>query len=71
MIPTDKDILTALTYCGISDGDLCGMCWYSRITGGGCRKQLTHDAVNRMKELIQENEQLKRKKVDEDGDVDA
>lgn len=59
--PSDKDILTALTYCGISDGDLCGMCWYSRFTGGTCRKTLNHDAVNRMKELLQENEKLKKR----------
>ena len=58
MNPTDNDILTALVYCGISNGDLCGMCWYSRIGGGECMKRLTHDAVTRMKELIKENEQL-------------
>ena len=52
--PSDRDILTALTYCGVSDGDLCGMCWYSRFTGGTCMKRLTHDAVVRIKELLKE-----------------
>jgi hypothetical protein len=61
--PSDNDILTALTYCGVSDGDLCGMCWYSRFTGGMCRKTLTHDAVARMKELLEENERLKEECV--------
>ena len=34
--PTDNDILTALTYCGVSDGDLCGSrgCGYWRLLLG-------------------------------------
>lgn len=66
--PTDKDIITALSYCGISDGDLCNLCWYSRIGGGKCMKQLTHDAVARMNELLEENERLGKENADERAD---
>ena len=67
-MPSDNNILAALAYCGVSNGDLCNMCWYSRITGGKCMTQLMHDTIVRMKDLLAENELLKKEKVNERDD---
>ena len=50
----DVQLMTGLTYCGISDGDLCAICPYNSIAGGNCKKVLTREAVNRIKELLEE-----------------
>ena len=50
----DVQLMTGLTYCGISDGDLCAICPYNSIGGGKCKKVLTREAVNRIKELLEE-----------------
>lgn len=64
---TDTELLKALVYCRNRDGDLCGMCAYSAIAGGECSNVLLREARDRIKELIKENEELKKEIANEHG----
>ena len=57
----DVQLMTGLTYCGVSDGDLCAICPYNSIAGGNCKKVLTREAVNRIKELLEERDNQSEK----------
>lgn len=56
---TDFELATALTLCSSSDGFLCHLCAYSKLTGGICSKTLLRDASERITELVVENRKLK------------
>ena len=55
---TDKELMTALIYCGRIDADLCELCAYNKVPSGECSKALHRDAVARLKEYIQVNKDL-------------
>lgn len=66
---TDTQIATALLYCRHDDGELCNICPYGCITGGRCSKQLYADASRRIKELIEERDELKERLDELERDI--